>query len=356
MAMARQQTAAQYTYQDLKRDLAKGRLFPIYLFVGDEDWLIFEGIRALKDALLPDAETGWNFMEFQGKEMDCEEAAAFLTTLPIFGGRKVVVLRDLDRLTAAQMEPLLPLMENMPAHGHLIMAGESIDKRTKCYRIAASYGRIVTANRLDAQGAAAWVMERSAELGLVMSGRSARYLVSEVGTSLGQLNSELEKLACYKDEDSPEVTLEDIELLAVKGREVPENTIFRFADAVAEGDEQLAMELLNRLLASGREPLSILAMIARQFRMIAFAWEASRAGMLPGNIGRELGVPVFAVQRALTQGQRLGGDAIRGALAATAQADREIKGGFHQPAAALELLVIRLTRTLPRFSRFAGNA
>ena len=39
---------------------------------------------------------------------------------------------------------------------------------------------------------------------------SARYLVSQVGISLGQLNSELEKLACYKDENSPEVTVEDI--------------------------------------------------------------------------------------------------------------------------------------------------
>ena len=349
--MARQRTAAQYTYQDLKKDLAKGNLSPLYLFVGDEDWLITQGIRALKDALLPDAETGWNFGEFQGKEADCEEVAAFLSTLPVFGGRKVAVLKDLDRLSAAEAEPLLPLMENMPDHAHLIMTAESIDKRTKCYRMAASRGKIVTANSLDAQGAAAWVVERGAELGLKLSGRSARYLVSQVGISLGQLNSELEKLACYKDENSPEVAVEDIELLAVKGREVADNTIFRFTDAVADGNEEQAMGLLNQLLASGREPLSILAMIARQFRIIAFAWEASRAGMPPGDIGRELGVPLFAVQRALTQGHRLGGDAIRGALAATAQADREIKSGFHQPAAALELLVIRLTRALPRLAQ-----
>ena len=323
----------------------------MYLFVGDEDWLISQGVRALKEAILPDAETSWNYSEFQGKEINCEEAAAFLTTLPIFGGRKLAVLKDVDRLNAAEMEPLLPLMENMPDHAHLLMIAENIDRRTKFYRMAASHGKIVTADRLDAQGAAAWVMERSAELGLKMSGRSARYLVSQVGISLGQLNSELDKLACYKDEEDSEVTIEDIEILAPKGWEVADNTIFRFTDAVADGSEEQAMGLLNQLLASGREPLSILAMIARQFRIIAFAWEASRAGMPPGDIGRELGVPLFAVQRALTQGHRLGGDAIRGALAATFQADREIKSGFHQPAAALELLVVRLTRTLPRLAQ-----
>ncbi|MGI6566289.1 MAG: DNA polymerase III subunit delta [Firmicutes bacterium] len=348
--MVRQRTAAQYTYQDLKKDLAGGKFYPVYLFMGDEDWLISQGIKELKDALLSDAETSWNFGEFQGKETGCDEIAAFLSTLPVFGGRKVAVLRDFDRLATTEVEPLLPLLENMPEHAHLLMTGENIDQRTKRYRMIRDHGKIVAANRLDAQGAAAWVMERSRDLGLSMSGSSARYLVSQVGISLGQLNNELEKLACYKDEDSPEVGIEDIELLAVKGREIADNAIFRFTDAVADGNEQLAVKLLSQLLASGREPLSILAMIARQFRIIAFAWEASRVGMHPGDIGRELGVPAFAVQRALTQGQRIGPDAIRGALAAAAQADREIKSGFYQPRAALELLVIRLTRTLPRLA------
>ncbi|HHV94318.1 MAG TPA: DNA polymerase III subunit delta [Firmicutes bacterium] len=349
--MARQRTAAQYTYRDFMKDMAKGKFFPVYLFLGDEDWLIAQGIKALKAALLADADTSWNFSESQGKEANCEEIAAFLATLPIFGGRKAAVLRDVDRLSPTELESLIPLMENMPDYAHLIMTAESADRRTKWYRTVEGCGQVVAVGQLDPQGAAAWVMERSGQLGLKMSPKSARYLVSQVGISLNQLDKELEKLACYKDENSPEVTLEDIDLLAVKSRDVADNTIFRFTDAVAEGNEQLAVGLLNELLSSGREPLSILAMIARQFRIIAFAWEAFQAGMSSADIGRELGIPPFAVERALAQGRRLGGDCVRGALAAAAQADREIKSGFLQPAAALELLVIRLTRTLPRLAR-----
>ena len=47
---------------------------------------LFQASRSWADALLSDAETSWNFGEFQGKETGCDEIAAFLSTLPVFGG------------------------------------------------------------------------------------------------------------------------------------------------------------------------------------------------------------------------------------------------------------------------------
>ena len=60
--MVRQRTAAQYTYQDLKKDLAGGKFYPVYLFMGDE-LADCPGIKEL-DALLSEP-ASWNFNEFQ---------------------------------------------------------------------------------------------------------------------------------------------------------------------------------------------------------------------------------------------------------------------------------------------------
>ncbi|NMB45222.1 MAG: DNA polymerase III subunit delta [Firmicutes bacterium] len=337
-----------YTYQDLILDIKRDHLASIYLFAGEEDLLVAEGIAALKRTLLPGDEGGWNLAEFDAQEASCEEVVTFLSTLPVFGAKRVAVVGDAHRWTAAETEGLLPLLEDMPDYAHLIMVVQSIDKRTKFYRTISRHGKVVEVPRLNPSAAAAWVLKRGRELDLELSRKVAQSLVDQVGLSLWQLENELRKLACYKDEHDLKVTEQDIERIAITGRDVADNAIFRFTDAVAEGKTQLAVELLEELLASGREPLSILAMIARQFRIIAFAGEATRQGMNQTEIGRELGVPGFAVQRAAVQGQYMGSDGTRAALWVISQADRAIKSGFHPANRALELLVIRLTEVLPR--------
>ncbi len=336
-----------YTYQDLVSNIKSGNLASVYLFLGDEDFLIAQGIEALVKALLPGEEGSWNLAEFESKETSPDEVVTFLCTLPVFGARRVAVVRDFHRWTAAETENLMPLLEAMPDYAHLILVADTIDKRTKCYRTINSHGKVVECTRLDASSAIAWVTRRGAELGLKLGPKIARQLVDRVGLSLWRLDSELSKLATYKDESHPQVTEEEIDKLAITGQEVADNAIFRFTDAVAEGNQRLSVELLEELLASGREPLSILAMIARQLRIIAFALEASRVGMRQPDVAKELGVPGFAVQRAMIQGEKLGPSGVRGALIATFQADGEIKSGLHPPDRALELLVARLTTVLP---------
>lgn len=332
-----------HVYQDLRRDIESGNLASIYLLLGDEEFLIAQGVTGLKEALITGDERSWNLAEFEGDENTCDEVATFLNTLPVFSNTRVAVVRGLDRWNAAETEGLLPVLEDMPGYAYLVLTAKSIDKRTRCYRTINSQGKVVEIPGLDPPAAAAWVMNRSGELGLQLSRQIAQQLVDYVGTSLCQLNTELEKLASYKNDADPKISIEDIEQIAIAGREVADNAIFRFTDAVAEGNRGLAMGLLQELLDSGREPLSILAMIARQFRIIAFASEATGVGLFPQEIGQELKVPGFAVRRAMAQGKLLGAEGVRRALRATFQADREIKTGLHQPDRALELLVIRLT-------------
>ena len=344
--MASKARQAGYGYKELLADIKRGSYASIYLFLGEEEFLAAQGVTALKKALLQQDDYSWNLAEFGGKEIDADEVVAFLNTLPIFGAKRVAVVEDFHQWKAADTESLLPLLEDMPDYAHLILVSPSIDKRTKCYRALNAQGQVVNVSPLEAPAATTWLMERGQELGLKLSRKAAQHLVNLVGLSLWQLDKELEKLVCYKDEHDLVVTEEDITQIAIPGREVADNAIFRFTDAVAAGAKSDAMALLQQLLASGREPLSILAMIARQWRIIAFATEAARSGIMPQETGRELGVPSFAVQRALVQGQRVGSDGIRGALMATFQTDREIKSGYHPSDRALEILVVRLTEGL----------
>lgn len=334
----------QASYQQLKTDIAEGNIAPVYLFLGEEDFLATKCIDALKKALLTEEETEWNLVQFEGRDVSGQEVYRFLNTLPFFGQKRLAVIKNADHLPDAEGEVLVSLMEAMPAHAHLIIVAPRLDKRTRFYRAAVANGRVIELPRLQRDQAAAWAVKRAAALGLSLDRRLALQLVNRTGTSLWQVDSELNKLASYKGDDSSPVTEAEInEVVSLTNQEVAEYAIFHFTDALAEGRRQEALQLLNRLLGVGREPLVILFMIARQFRLIAFAHEAMAGGPGQQEMAKELGVPPFVMKKAFSQAQRLGAAGIRRALSLTLQADREIKTGINSAQRALELLVLRLT-------------
>ncbi|HZH04027.1 MAG TPA: DNA polymerase III subunit delta, partial [Myxococcaceae bacterium] len=66
-------------------------MLPAYLFWGDE-FLIRQASDALIKALLPEPSAGINLQRMDGASP--REIAAELSTLPLFPGRKVVVVHD----------------------------------------------------------------------------------------------------------------------------------------------------------------------------------------------------------------------------------------------------------------------
>jgi trigger factor len=71
--MVRKPRQTDYTYQELISDIRNGRVASIYLFLGDEDFLVAQGMAALKKALLPGDEGSWNLGEFEVKIQEIKE-------------------------------------------------------------------------------------------------------------------------------------------------------------------------------------------------------------------------------------------------------------------------------------------
>ena len=77
--------------QDVLAELEKKPAAPVYLLTGDE-FLARKGADELVKRLLPDASAGLNYFVLDGASP--REVAQELVTLPMFPGRKVVLLRD----------------------------------------------------------------------------------------------------------------------------------------------------------------------------------------------------------------------------------------------------------------------
>ncbi len=170
-------------------------------------------------------------------------------------------------------------------------------------------------------------------------------LVDLIGPELGLLDQELAKLALMTGSDK-KITPELIGQ-AVGGWRA--RTTWEMLDAALDGNVDMAMQQLDRLLAAGEQPVGLLAQISaslRRFaaaaRLVLAAEAAGRRTSLRDALGRA-GVRSFVLQKAERQlrlmGRQRGAQLYRWLL----QADLDLKGDSAMPPRLiLERLIVRL--------------
>lgn len=121
-----------------------------------------------------------------------------------------------------------------------------------------------------------------------------------------------------------------------------EATGFKVADAAVAGDAGGAVALLRHALATGADPVPLVAALAMRLRTLAKV-AALRGGSVTA---RELGLQDWQVRNAQKDLQRWTPEGLAGAITAVAQADAEVKGAGRDPVYAVERAVLTIARSV----------
>jgi DNA polymerase-3 subunit delta len=183
-----------------------------------------------------------------------------------------------------------------------------------------------------------WIRDRAKEKGADIDPRAARELATFVGGNLRLLDRELEKLVVYVDGQRP-IGVEDVRRLVPY---VHEANIFEMADALGRRDGPRASRLLHRMLDGGYEPLYLLAMIVRQFRIMIQVKDLAKRGVHPSDVPARLGMKPFVARKGLSQAAKFSMRQLEAIHRRLWEADLAIKTGQMEPVLALDLLVARL--------------
>ena len=87
----------QLTPEQAIAEAQAGRLRPVYLIAGEERYFRQQVLRAMRDAVLGPGGASLNEDQFVAGEVEARTVVAAARTLPMFGPRRLVVLRDLER-------------------------------------------------------------------------------------------------------------------------------------------------------------------------------------------------------------------------------------------------------------------
>jgi DNA polymerase III subunit delta len=231
------------TYENFLRALKKGEVAPVYYLHGSEDILKDEATRAVLDRVLDPGLRDFNYDLRSAQQLDPEDVLSLCTTLPMMADRRVVVIRDVEawkRKTKAKGAVVKYMERPMPETVLLLVQGageESEDKDLAKHAVA------VACEPLAPERALKWLAARAAPLGVTFAPGGAEHLLRSVGSDLGTLWAELQKLASLADPTELDVARIG-DLVGVRHGE----TLYDWRDAVLNGDAGRAVALLGPIL------------------------------------------------------------------------------------------------------------
>lgn len=159
---------------------------------------------------------------------------------------------------------------------------------------------------------------------------ATRALVSAVGSDLAELAAACTQLV---QDTTGEVDQETVDRY-FGGR--VEATGFKVADAALSGRGPTALGTLRHALATGTDPVPIVAALAMKLRQVAkVAGQRKSSGML----AKELGMAPWQVQQAQEQARYFSHDDLVRCLRLVAEADAQVKGASRDPQYAVERAV-----------------
>jgi DNA polymerase-3 subunit delta len=171
---------------------------------------------------------------------------------------------------------------------------------------------------------------------------AAAFLVQAVGQDLRSLSAAASQLA--SDFEGKPVTIDMVKTY-FGGR--AEAKSFAVADHAIFGRAAKALEELRWALDGGTAPVLVTSAVAGGLRGLAKFKSAPR-GMRNADLMREVGVPSWKLDILRDQARGWDDGGIARAIRVVAAADAEIKGRSHDPAYALEKMVLDVVRARPQ--------
>jgi DNA polymerase-3 subunit delta len=166
------------------------------------------------------------------------------------------------------------LAAGIPADTILIFTASTVDRRKRVFKTVQSYGVVsefsVARERsgaISAESVEQLVGEFLSRTGKRANAGARRLIARRAGNDPNALLIELEKLCLYVGEES-QIIEKDV---AASFRDLAESWIFDFTRALAQGQSAAALNLLRGLFEQGEPPLRLLALIARELRMLLVA-------------------------------------------------------------------------------------
>lgn len=197
--------------KQLVTDIKNGNIKPIYLLMGEEPYYIDKISEFIEETILTEEERGFNQMVLYGRDVTVEDIVSNAKRFPMMAERQVVIVKEAQDLSrtfdklddyAKKPQPSTVLV--------LCYKYKTVDKRKAVYKAIKKSGVVFESKKLYDNQVPDWIKRVLSPKGYTITPKASQLLVEFLGTDLGKINNELEKLQIVLPKNT-QITPEHIE-------------------------------------------------------------------------------------------------------------------------------------------------
>ncbi len=348
--MAKPKQAAPDGLPVLKQQLKSKEPGRLYIFHGEETFLLNHYLGQLKKLLLDPLTESFNFHRFSSENFDMRSFGDAVENLPMMADYTFVQVDDVDlfKLNEADRTRMGELLSDIPDYcvvlfNYLTVAWKPDKRLKKLWESIEENGLVVEFAKQNERDLIAWITRHFAARQKKISTKLCSYLIEITGGTMTALSGEIDKIAAYSAAE--EICKADIDAVT---EPVMDAVVFQMTDMLSEGRYDAALLKLHQLLKMQQEPIAILGAVGGHFRRIGAARTLLDRGRGNGELQKLCGLADYPARKSMEAARRFSPGFCAKASELVLETDYKMKTSFDDSERLLELLLLELAMEAKR--------
>lgn len=329
----------------LKIDLREKTPGRLYVFYGEETFLMNHYLGQLRKLLVDKLTESFNYHKLSGENFDVQSFADAVENLPMMAERTMVWVDEVDlfKLPEADREKMTQLIQDIPDYCTVVLTYETVawkpDKRVKLWDAVSKQALIVEFPKQEGRDLIAWISRHFASAGKRIPQDLCAYLIDITDGTMTALSGEISKICAYSGADV--ICKADIDAVV---EPVLDAVVFQMTDCLSQGNYGQALVKLRQLIKMQQEPLMILGAVGSHFRRLSTARILLDGGKNAQDLMRLTGMSDYPARKTVAAAGRFSAVFYARAAELIMETDRGIKTSQDAPERLLELLILQLAQ------------
>lgn len=280
--------------------------YSTYLLYGEENYQIEKALKVAKDSLAPSfSDLNYTVIDTD-YEKNLEDIISRCESVPFMDKKRVVVVKTSDLFSSSsaydkdEIDNLIEYTNAPLKTTQLIFVPAVIDKRNGFYKKISKNSEVFESKRLDKVQLSNFITRKLNAKHVKIDNSSKDYLIEKSGylfrdseVTLFDVENEIEKIVLNTKNDGL-INVADIKSTVFEEKNVD---IFKFIDAVFNGDVMKSYELLNNITEVHNASIQILALIGRQISLLIKLRILLKGHIPESVIAKKLNLHPFVVKK-----------------------------------------------------------
>jgi DNA polymerase III delta subunit len=300
-------------YTEFKNAVGEGKVFPVYLFEGEDAFFRERGFSLLLNKFVSEPE-----LNLVTLPSDCgvDQLITSLNGYPFMSNKRMTVIREFYPKQDFISGGLKDYLTNPSEFSILVILNEKSSETLKKFDTVS----VVDCGKADASLLIKWIKAECDKYLVRIDGETAKLIVEYCLSDMNRIQTETEKL-CFFVGSTNEITKTEVEEMVSKSSDFK---IYEMTDYIAKKQFDLAILVIKEMLSKGESAQMVITSVYNYFRRLLHASISNKDAT---ELAKCFNIKEYPAKKLLEQAGKFKKRALKSAVDTLTDADFRIKSG-----------------------------